>query len=150
MMTVRNLAAIAGALLLSVSAAAAMEIGNYNTPEAAPDDRINAAAYTPDTEEVIVTAPDIRMERNPVFGLPGKVTLSRRVAFNDLDLRDRSDARILRQRVRESAREICDTLADAQPLRQQPGTSCYRDALNDAMPRVDAAIREARYPARYR
>lgn len=139
MMSVRNLAAIAGALMLSASAVAAQE-ANYNP-----------AAYTAaDTEEVIVTAPDIRMERNPVFGLPGKATLSRRVAFNDLDLRDPKDARELRDRVRNTAREICDTLADAQPLRQQPGTSCYRDALKEAMPRADAAIREARYSPRYR
>jgi len=136
-MTVRNLAIFAGALMLSASAALAQE-ANYNP-----------AAYTPDTEEVIVTAPNIHMERNPVFGLPGKATLSRRVAYNDLDLRDPKDARELRSRVRQSAREICDTLRDAYPLREAPGTSCFRDALNDAMPRADAAIREARYSARY-
>src|SRR5690242_9171144 len=139
MMSVRNLAAIAGALFLSVSAAAAQE-SNYN-----------AIAYTaPDTEEVIVTAPDIRVERNPVLGLPGKATLTRRVSYSDLDLTDPRGARELRARVRESARDICDTLRDAYPLRQQPGTSCYRDALKDAMPRADAAIRSARYDARYR
>jgi UrcA family protein len=138
--SLRNLALFTGALLASVAASSAQDVSNYK-----------AAAYTaPDTEEVIVTAPNIRMERNPVFGLPGKATLSRHVAFNDLDLRDPKDARALRARVRASAREICDTLADAQPLRQQPGTSCYRDAVNDAMPRADAAIREARYSARYR
>lgn len=135
LVTLGNIALLAGGLMLSASVASAQDVSNYK-----------AAAYTaPDTEEVIVTAPDIRVERNPVFGLPGKATLSRRVSFSDLDLRDRNDARTLRQRVRETAREVCDTLRDAQPLRQQPGTSCYRDALNDAMPRADAAIREARY-----
>jgi UrcA family protein len=133
-MRVRNLAIFAGSLMLAASASVAQDTGNYE-----------AAAYTADTEEVIVTAPDIRVERNPVFGLPGKATLSRRVAYSDLDLTDPNDARMLRQRVRETARDICDTLRDAYPLRQQPGTSCYRDALKDAMPRTDAAIREARY-----
>ena len=139
MMSIRNLAAMAAVLMLSASATVAQE-ANYNP-----------AAYTASsTEEVIVTAPDIRVERNPVFGLPGKATLSRRVAYNDLDLTDPQSARELRARVRESAREICDTLRDAYPLRQQPGTSCYHDALKDAMPRADAAIRSARYDARYR
>ena len=132
-MTVRHLAMISGLLMLSASAAAAQE-ANYNP-----------AAYAPDAEQVIVTAPDIRVERNPVFGLPGKATLTRRVSFNDLDLRDPHDASRLRERVRQTARDICDTLRDAYPLRQQPGTSCYRDAVADAMPRATAAIRDARY-----
>jgi len=135
----RNLALFVSAMALSATAAAAQD-ANYNT-----------AAYTaPDTEEVIVTAPDIRLERNPVFGLPGKASLSRHVSYSDLDLTDPRDAGTLRQRVRETARDICDTLRDAYPLRQQPGTSCYRDALKDAMPRADSAIRDARYSARYR
>jgi UrcA family protein len=137
-MSIRNLALLAGALMISASAASAQDVGNYKS-----------AAYTaPDTEEVIVQAPDIRSERNPVFGLPGKAMLSRRVAFNDLDLRDPSDARALRQRVRDTARDVCETLRDAYPQRQQPGTSCYRDAVNDAMPRADAAIRDARFARR--
>jgi len=136
----RNLALFVSAMALSASAAAAQDSSNYN-----------AAAYTaPDTEEVIVTAPDIRVEHNPVFGLPGKASLTRRVSFSDLDLSDPQGARELRARVRETARDICDTLRDAYPLRQQPGTSCYRDALKDAMPRADAAIRDARYDVRYR
>ena len=138
-MPIRNLAVVAGALLLSVSAAPAQELAQYKS-----------AAYTPGTEEVIVTAPDIHMERGSIFGLPGKATLSRRVAFNDLDLTEPSDARMLRQRVRDTARDVCDTLRDAYPVHEQPGTSCYRDALKDAMPRADAAIREARTSARYR
>jgi UrcA family protein len=138
LVSLHNIALFTAALFLTAATAQAQDY-NYNR-----------TAYTPDTEEVIVTAPDIRVERNPVFGLPGKASLTRRVAYNDLDLTDPGDARELRNRVRETARDICDTLRDAYPLRQQPGTSCYRDALKDAMPRADAAIRSARYDARYR
>ncbi|MBL6853252.1 MAG: UrcA family protein [Alphaproteobacteria bacterium] len=130
----QNLSLFTAALVMSAVAAQAQD-ANYNP-----------AAYTPpDTEEVIVTAPDIRMERNPAAGLPGKATLSRTVSYSDLDLGTVGGARTLRARVRETARDICDTLRDAYPLRQQPGTSCYRDALKDAMPRADAAIRDARW-----
>lgn len=150
LVSLRNLTLFTGALMLSASAAAAMDMGNFNKHTPPADTRLSQAAYTPDTEEVIVTAPNIRMERNPVFGLPGKASLSRRVAYSDLDLTVPKDARELRARVRASAREICDTLRDAHPVREASGTSCYRDALNDAMPRVDSAIREARFTARHR
>ena len=136
-MNVRNLAAFAGVLMLSASAALAQE-ANYNP-----------AAYAPDREEVIVTAPGMHFNHGPGFGPSQRATLSREVAYNDLNLRNARDARELRMRVRATAREICDTLRYSYP-NSLKGETCYGDTLSTAMPRAEEAIREARYTARYR
>ena len=136
-MFVRNLAAIAGTLMLSASAALAQD-ANYN-----------ATAYTLDSEPVVVSAPRAHLESGPWFGPSNRATLSREVAFDDLNLSNPRDARELRQRVRATAHDVCDTLRDAYPGSLKP-ESCYTNALNGAMPRAEAAIREARYSARER
>ncbi|HEY4942784.1 MAG TPA: UrcA family protein [Rhizomicrobium sp.] len=112
--------------LLAIPAANAQDNGRYSN-----------AAYSNDNETVTVTAPNFRVQRG-TFGTPQKVSLSRAVPYDDLDLRTPQDARALRQRVAETARDICDQLADAYPGPEASGTSCYRSA------RADEAIRDAR------
>ena len=65
-------------------------------------------------------------------------------SFDDLNLRSRRGAQELRYRVREAARDVCDTLRDAYPVRQAPYTSCYVDAVKDALIHADEAISDAR------
>jgi UrcA family protein len=102
------------------------------------------------TEEVIVQAPYFRAERGTVFGLPGKVSLSRTVSYSDLDLTSYEGAHELKARVADMARQVCDELRDAYPVRQQPGeTKCFEGAYRNAMIRADAAIRDARYGGGY-
>jgi UrcA family protein len=103
------------------------------------------------TETVVVEAPYFRAERGSVFGMPGKVTLSRAVSFRDLDLTTYDGAHELKARVADMAREVCDELRDAYPYRQQPGeTKCFEGAYRNGMVRADAAIREARWGRYYR
>jgi UrcA family protein len=103
------------------------------------------------TETVIVEAPYFRAERGSVFGLPGKVSLSRAVSFRDLDLTTYDGAHELKARVADMARQVCDELRDAYPYRQQPGeTKCFEGAYRNGMVRADAAIREARWGSYYR
>lgn len=129
------LAASAAGALLAGSAALAQDTDNYNE-----------AAYSADpTEQVIVVAPDIREDRSGAFGLLNKVSMSRPVSYHDLDLTTRDGARELRDRVRDTARDICQQLAEEYPYKQQPGsTKCYEGALKNGMVRADAAIRQAR------
>jgi len=123
----------AAGLLFATPAAFAQQDGNYNE-----------AAYAPDSETVIVEAPNIHAERN-TFGLPGKLTASRAVPYDDLDLATHDGARELRERVRQTAQDICRELDDASGTREQPGaTKCYEGALKTAMVRANAAIHDAR------
>jgi UrcA family protein len=95
-------------------------------------------------EEVEVTAPAIREEPSRSVTQPGRLTTSRHVRYEDLDLTTQAGARELRDRVREAASEVCDTLASVEPADSADYRPCYRQALQTAMPRANAAIEDAR------
>ncbi|HWA29858.1 MAG TPA: UrcA family protein [Rhizomicrobium sp.] len=97
-----------------------------------------------DGESVIVTAPRFHVEGNLMRNVPEKVSLSAQVRTDDLDLNSWRGRQTLRWRVRDAAQGVCTQLYEAYPFRQQPGTSCYRKALQDGMLRANAAIRDAR------
>jgi UrcA family protein len=96
------------------------------------------------TEKIEVYAPHFRVDRSRANSLVNKISLSRAVRYDDLDLRTARGARELRLRVRDVARDICSELQEAYPVPEAPGTSCYRAAVEDAMWRADGAIRDAR------
>jgi len=128
------LAAGALGLMMTVSPAAAQDYDNSS------DDTYQNGP----NEQIEVIAPRFREERTPLNGPIGKLSLSQTVHFEDLDLRTREGARELRVRVREAASDVCQTLAEEYPVKQAPGTNCYKTALEDAMRKADAAIRDAR------
>jgi UrcA family protein len=124
-----KLAAIAGALVLGASAAAAQDYDR---------DRDT-------TETIRVYAPrHFAVERRPMNGPVQKISLSRSVRYDDLDLRTRTGAHELRMRVNAAAADVCSQLADISRIPEQPGTSCFTAAKQDALLRADAAIRDAR------
>jgi len=96
-------------------------------------------------ESVIVTAPDFRVEGNPMRNVPEKISLSTQVRTDDLDLNSWRGQRTLRWRVRDAAQDVCTQLYQAYPLHELQGTSCYKQALEDGMLRANVAIRDARY-----
>ncbi len=112
---------------------------------AAAQSYYNDTAYGPPQESVIVVAPQIRAVPGSGLNAPERLRLSQTVSFSDLDLRDPRDARELKDRVADAARDVCRELRDASPAPQLAGTSCYRDALRSAMVRADAVIADARY-----
>jgi UrcA family protein len=125
-----KLAAMAGAAIVAASAASAQDYdrGRDST-----------------TETIKVYAPHhFTVERRPGNGPVQKISLSRTVRFDDLDLRTGSGARELRARVSEAASAVCSQLADISRIPEQPGTSCFKEAKQDALVRADAAIRDAR------
>ena len=132
----RKLAILTGVLSVVVAASAA---------HAQDSDRERAMGYgNPSTETIEVYGPRLRVERSPMNGPVKKISFSRLVRFDDLDLRTPSGARELRLRVRDTAHDICAQLAAAYPIPEASGTSCYRTALQDAELRADAAISDAR------
>jgi UrcA family protein len=131
---VTRLALLASAVLLLATA-----------PAANAQDRYRNASYSDESrEQVIVIAPRVHEERGATLGIPSKVSMSQPVPYDDLDLRTRTGAHELRLRVADTARNICDRLADNYPYREVPGRSCYKEAVSDAMIRVNEAIRDAR------
>ena len=127
------LTGLAGLLLVAPSAAA-QGYGRYGAP---------LPYATGPNEEVTVTAPPFRAEGGSL-DIPGKVSLSVPVRYDDLDLRTYHGARLLRVRVREAARDVCAQLADAYPVYELNGTSCYRTAVQNGLMRANAAIGDAR------
>ncbi len=101
-------------------------------------------------EQIEVTAPHFRTDNTQrLNGTLQKVSYSNIVHYDDLNLRTRSGARELRLRVRDEAQDVCTRLEEAYPVREMQGTSCYKDALDNALLRADAAIRDARAPRGY-
>lgn len=133
----RRLALVTGAVgaILVSPAANAQDDGRYRDT-VAPN---NASG----PEEVYVYGPRIHVERSRLGGIE-KVSLSRAVRFDDLDLRTRPGARELRLRIRNTAEDICGELGAAYPFPEAAYTSCYRTAVQNAMLRADRAIGDAR------
>jgi UrcA family protein len=128
-------------LIISSSGASAQ---NYGPP----------APYAPSSyatvpaDEVIVTAPRYRNDHYKLNVPIENVSLSQPVRTDDLDLRSRQGVRELHRRVRIAADQVCGQLIDAYPVGvDNDDASCYRNAVAEARPRVDAAIQTARgYP----
>lgn len=128
------LAATAFGLALTALPAAAQDYDNGND---------NSYSNGP-SEQIEVIAPRFHYERTPLGAPPGKLSLSETVHYGDLDLTTRQGAHELRMRIRDTAQEICTRLAEDYPVKQAPGTSCYKSALDSAMARADSAIGNAR------
>jgi UrcA family protein len=124
-------------LVVSSSGASAQSYG-YGPP---------APYVATPSEEVIVTAPRYRNDHNYLNVPPENVSLSQPVRYDDLNLRTREGARELRRRVRIVADQVCGRLSNEYPVDVNGDATCYRNAVAEARPRVDAAIQTARgYP----
>lgn len=131
---------LAGATALTLSALPVLAQDDYDQDD---------TAYTNDSGEIEVYAPRYNSERTPLNAPIQKVSLSTTVHYDDLNLADRRDARELKVRVEAAAQDVCEQLADAYPVKQAPGTSCYKTALNDGLVKANRAIDHARVYARY-
>lgn len=96
------------------------------------------------TESLEVIAPRFHEEGSPLKEVPDKVSLSMPVRYGDLDLRTWRGATVLRGRVREAAWTTCERLARGYPFYTEPGTSCYRSAVESGLLRADEVIDNAR------
>ncbi len=130
------LATAVAALGLAASAAPVQEYGSYDQ---------GPGYYGPPPEEVIIQAPRYRAPERSTIGAPiENVAMSRAVRFDDLDLRTAWGAHALRERIRYTARRLCNRMDFAYPISTSDSPPCYRTALEDGMAQADAAIAEAR------
>jgi len=93
-------------------------------------------------ERVEVIAP--RGERSEIGAPIEYRSISREVRFDDLDLTTGRGAHILRARVRETARALCERLNVRYPVATSDSPPCYSTAVADAMDQADEAIAQAR------
>ncbi len=91
---------------------------------------------------ITVTAP--RLVRQEVgrtsSGAPVEmISLTRRVDYKDLDLKQHASVVELETRVREVAKEACDQLARVYPLSDPQTPDCVKTAVDKAMAQVHDA-----------
>ncbi len=127
-------ALVAGLFGLAVSSAAAQ----------GPD--VNETPYSGGPNETVtVIAPHFKTDSTPLNGPLERMSLSKPIRYTTDDLVDPERAQVLRWKVWRAAHEVCDRLADAYPVYTMPTErSCFRDAYNDAMVKIDARITGAR------
>jgi UrcA family protein len=71
------------------------------------------------------------------------ISLTRRVDYKDLDLKQQVSVAELETRVKEVAEEACAQLARAYPLSDPQTPDCVKDAVQKAMVGVKAAVAAA-------
>jgi len=79
------------------------------------------------------------------YGPDGPTTLSRAVSHRDLDLRTYEGQRVLRMRIRDTARDLCRLLGEG-PGNGGPlllGRSCEDDAVRGARRQMRVAVNRA-------
>lgn len=127
------LAASALGLVLAASSARAQDYGAGN----------DGYADNGPNESIQVIAPRIPNDNSSLA--PTSAThLSVAVRYDDLDLTTGSGARELRSRVRDAARDVCETLEARFPAAAVPQEPCYRTAVGAGIARADNAISDAR------
>jgi UrcA family protein len=127
--------------LLTAAAFGALLFGS----SAGAQDYYSDTAYNDrNTETVIVTAPREYIPRGHLGGEIVNASASKEVRFDDLDLRSAWGARELENRVKFSARALCDQLDVRYPIAVGDHQHCYRNAVADALAQADQAIAEAR------
>lgn len=125
----------AGALVFTAFAANAQDYDDYYN-----------APYVSDTNETVhVIAPRYAGPRYNKYHAPYvNASLSQPVSYDDLDLRTYGGARILKDRIRLTARLMCRELDERMPVTADFSPSCYKNAVADAMYQANMAIANAR------
>jgi UrcA family protein len=98
------------------------------------------------TESIEVFAPRLKVERQPINGTLQKVSLEGPVRYDDLNLRTDEGVAEFRSRITQEAADICARLAQVYPVYAAVGTSCVKDAIEDATIRANRVITQAREP----
>jgi len=139
----RYAALLATSVMVLGLSAAASRAQDGGPPDAAPVEYQNGP-----NEEVVITAPRYHVRRSAIGAPIEDVAMSREVRFDDLDLRTHRGARILKARIRETARALCDRMDVRYPIATEDSPPCYETAVKTALYEADDAIADARGYAR--
>ena len=148
----RGIFLASAAILLAATSAQAQDYG-YPNDNGRYDGRYHRDGYRDvsygDSNEVVTVEVPRHPERDSVTGAPVEtVALSQAVRFDDLDLATREGAQVLRERIRQTASQLCRRLGENYVSSSSDGSHCYRDAVDEAMEQADGAIADARADAR--
>jgi UrcA family protein len=142
-----------GVMLCAASALALSLAGT--AAKAADRDDPDSNTYARQDTEIEVIAPRPRPEHSTIGAPIRNVGLQKDVRFDDLDLRTAYGEHVLKNRIRQTARNLCQELhalypisADGVSTTPGPKEECYRNAVDNAMEQANAAIGEARHVAR--
>jgi UrcA family protein len=105
-----------------------------------------AQADEPDqVDQVTVSSPAVKTvgRDSATDGPIEETTMTARIQFDPVTLTTNSGVSLLKDSVLETARRVCDSISPFDP---DDGT-CIRNAVNSAMPQVDAAVARARSTA---
>jgi|ERR1700679_419321 UrcA family protein len=127
------IAGLFGLVASSASAQGYDSQGNDTSYNSAPD------------ETVTVIAPRLKADRTLLNAPPERVSLSRPIHYTTQDLLDPVRAQTLRWNVWRTAHDVCQQLDGAYPVYRMPmSPTCFRDAYNNAIVKINARIAGAR------
>jgi UrcA family protein len=124
--------------------------GAQNTTIAPPNSpAVSGASPAGSSTEVIeVEVPRLlKFETQPTNGTLQKMSLEGPVRYDDLDLRTDGGVAELRSRIAQESADICGHLAQLYPVYAAAGTSCVKDAIDDANVRANRVITRVRQPS---
>ena len=104
------------------------------------------AADSDKLEEITVSSAAVKiLGRDSATGAPiRQVMKTARIQYDPVTLTTNSGVSLLKDSIQQAAREACGSI---DPLDPDDGT-CVRNAIDSAMPQVDAAVARARAEAR--
>jgi len=116
------------------------------TPPPSPAISAPVTGSAPEPPETIeVFAPRLlKFETQPTNGTLQKVALEGPALYGDLDLRTDAGVVELRSRIRQEAADLCAHLAQIYPVYAAAGTSCVKDAVEDATIRANRVVTQKR------
>ena len=90
--------------------------------------------------KVAAEKPVVTQERTATGQRVDVVQLSRVVGYADINIATASGAAVLRQRVSDSAKTVCEEIARLYPLPPSGKELCFEKAMKAATPQLQAAI----------
>jgi len=123
--------------------------GAQDTTVAPPNSPAVSAASPADssTEVIEVDAPRLlKFETQPTNATLQKMSLEGPVRYDDLDLRTDGGVAELRSRIAQESADICAHLAQLYPVYAAAGTSCVKDAIDDANVKANRVVTKVRQP----
>lgn len=104
-----------------------------------------------DGTDVIVVGPRYESRGRGHLGRPFEdVAISKDVSYSDLDLRNNYDADRLRNRVKYTARRLCDRLDFQYPITAPDSPPCFENAVRGGMQQAENVIARTRSVASLR
>jgi UrcA family protein len=100
--------------------------------------------------EVVVEAARPQVTHSSASGVPiDVITIRHLVSYKDIDISTNSGAEVLKQRIRDAAKEACKDIDKLYPnaFVSSPVSACEKSAIDDAMIHANTAIANARKAA---